>query len=205
MSSHPRTCRHVRALALVVVLAVALTACSIPADDDPRPIAQDALPEELASDSSEAVDISVGPTSASENVFVVRTDPETEEKRLTAFSVGMENIPDPDTKDLLDALLVLRPSTVDDSLSNAIPTEVQLGLRPDGTTAIIELTEEIDDVQGETQRLAFAQLVYTATELNTFDAVEFEREGEPLSVPTDDGTTAERVDRSDYAEFAPEE
>jgi hypothetical protein len=196
-----RSWPRLRAGALLTALAVG--ACGIPAEDEPRPIAQDALPEDLASDGSAEVDLSVAPTSASENVFVVRTDPVTEEKRLEGFLVDMRNIPDPDTKDLLDALLSLRPSTVDDSLSNAIPDEVTLRLDPDGTTAIIELSEEIDNAQGETQRLAFAQLVYTATELGAFDAVEFEREGEPLSVPTDDGTTAERVDRSDYEEFSP--
>lgn len=66
-------------------------------------------------------------------------------------------------------------------------------------TAIIDLPTGIFDVVvGRDQRLFFAQLVLTIGQLGGIGPVQFTLAGEPISVPSGDGSQAETVTVDDY-------
>lgn len=188
-----------RRLALLLVVAPALLgsgACGIPSDSAPKPIAQENVEDLEGAEAAVPTTVSPG---ADERIFLVRTIGE--DKQLAPFAVDVE---EPTPKRLLDALRAARDPQ-DTTLSNAVPEDLQLDLILDDSTAILSLSEEWDDIQADSQKFAAAQLLFTATELGTVDAVEFRtlEDDEALPVPIDDGTFAERVDRTDYAEIAP--
>lgn len=190
-------------LSVIVVLVLVLTGCGLPSDSEPRPIAQDAIPGGL--ESADSIVPATAPSGRTENVWVVQTV-ETEDGTTSRLApLPIETGEDPETMDLLNALLEADPAEINEALSTAIPDELRLDLKFDGRTAIILLGEEFENVEGEPQKLAFAQLVYTATQLGSVDAVEFRTlDGEEtIPVPTDDDSKV-RVDRDDFEQFAPE-
>ena len=70
-------------------------------------------------------------------------------------------------------------------------------------TAQVDLPRELTEVTGGNQLLAFAQLVWTLTEVRGVRSVEFVSGGAPVEVPTDSGLAAGAVDRDDYATVGP--
>lgn len=191
-----RCARSYRAL-LVGVVAL-LVSCGIPEDGEPEVIAQDQLPPLLQGTGQNSVVTTVA-TGVGESIFVIETDAETEEKRLHALEVTFDGPPNEEQM----ILSLLGERELSSSLSNAIPPPVRLeAFSPEGDLATITLSEEFGDVQGETLKLAVAQLVYTATELGDIDRVRFRVADEIIDVPAEN-TVKDVVTRDDYEEFAP--
>jgi hypothetical protein len=190
-----------RLAAAAVGILVMLSACGIPEDGEPEVIAQDQLPALLQGSGPDGVATTVA-TGVGESIFVIETDPDSEEKRLSPLEVIFNGAPTPEL--MIRSLLFERE--LSSSLSNAIPTNVRLDapVEIDGDLATITLSEEFADVQGETLQLAVAQLVYTATELGTVDRVRFRVADELIDVPAEN-TLKGVVTRGDYEEFAPRE
>ena len=61
----------------------------------------------------------------------------------------------------------------------------------------IDLTSEIDEITGDAQKLAFAQIVFTVLEFPQYERVAFSVEGEPINAPTD-GENLAVVTADDY-------
>ena len=80
---------------------------------------------------------------------------------------------------------------------------VAAGEGEDDATLTVAVTPAFTGVAGEDQVRAVAQVVWTATAFDGVDAVRFTADGEALEVPTDEGLTADPVDREDYASVAP--
>lgn len=103
-------------------------------------------------------------------------------------------------------------STVQSLVKGVTAEEAALGLRsaiPPGTTAprvevdgdvaTVDLGGAFDRVSDQERTVAFAQLVFTATETPGVTHVRFELNGRPIDVPTVDGRlTGEPVSRDDY-------
>ncbi|WP_138760221.1 GerMN domain-containing protein [Modestobacter altitudinis] len=81
-------------------------------------------------------------------------------------------------------------------------TEPTLTSLPDGTVQV-DLPRELTGLTGGNQLLAFAQLVWTLTDVPPVRAIRFTSVGAPVEVPTDSGLTGEPVDRADYASVGP--
>ncbi len=62
---------------------------------------------------------------------------------------------------------------------------------------MVDLTSEIFDVEGETQRAAFGQIVCTANALDGVHFVRFLVQGESREVQADSGATSEPVTCAD--------
>lgn len=186
-----------RTVYVVAGLAVLLAACSLPSDPEPRTIATDALPPELAQ-------VTMPPTTpppASEDnamVYVVRTSGD--EQRLHA-----QAIPDPGSIEGRVLALLSSDLGLETGLSTLIPDGVELeGIEVADGVATVSLSDEFGEAEGETQRLAVAQLVFTV-QLPPIDRVRFRIGDEIKPVPAQGESFAEVVDRGDYNDLRPPE
>jgi spore germination protein GerM len=75
---------------------------------------------------------------------------------------------------------------------------------PTDPLVTVQVGQQFLSLTGTDQLPAVAQVVWTVTELPGVDQVLFATDSGPLEVPTDDGLTAEPVQRGDYASLAPE-
>jgi spore germination protein GerM len=139
-------------------------------------------------------------------VWFLRTDGEGE-----SHLVPVERkVPPPATQSRLLEVLVQEPPTDperDDGISTAIPDGVTLDeepdLRSDGVL-IVKLSPDFYDLQGDTARNAFAQVVFTATSRPEVDMVQFERNGEVFRAVDGDGQSREVLSRESYKDLGPE-
>ena len=198
-------------VAVGAVAALAAAGCGVDTDDEPRIIP----PDEAATDDS----IDDSPTTSAEDVldprpgqvvevyFTQALDGETELVRAN------RTVPGPATEvELLNTLLEdpPGPSERQQGLITSIPETTQLTSPPqrqDGSVLNISLNYGIFEVEGEALRLAFGQIVCTATSLGTVQRVTFEVDG--VARPAVDGEGRETngpVDCADYDTLlAPEE
>lgn len=73
-----------------------------------------------------------------------------------------------------------------------------------GGVASVDLTAQFTVLDGPTQRLAIAQLVFTLTSRPGLGRVSFTLEGQPIDIPRGDGTLATgSVARDNYRELMP--
>jgi spore germination protein GerM len=113
--------------------------------------------------------------------------------------------------DVLAALEALFTAPPDDDerergLTTSIPEQATLRDVTDVGNGVVRvnLSEGFGNVTGQGQRVAYAQIVWTATELEGVSGVLFAIEGEPQSAITGAGTPKDDpVRRSDYADFRP--
>ena len=191
-------------LALPLVVALAATAaCGVQLDDEPRAIATDSLPYGLLEPSTTGGDTTSTaptplPTFQATSVFLVdNNDFLTEVRRQlpgevrVAAAVGS----------------LLTPPTeaeVNGGLRTAITSTITLRsvAGPVDGLVTIDLTAEATEGSPDIPRLAFAQLVHTATAVEGVDRVLFQVDGQAREVPTGEGqSTAEPLSRADYRQF----
>lgn len=183
---------------LVAVVFVAAS-CGVPTDRDPRAISEDSLPAALSSTSTTIV--VEDPLGIEVDLFLIGED-----GRLQAIQ---RPLPRP-----VETLLVLETliSTADDEtlqeqlLRSSIPSStVVAGLDVVDSILIIDFGPEgFAELEAEQQFQALAQIVYTATGLETVDGVLLRIEGELRPLPTDGEPTEgqQPVTRQDYASLA---
>ncbi|HKA83857.1 MAG TPA: GerMN domain-containing protein [Acidimicrobiales bacterium] len=184
--------RRVRTVVCSAALAVvALGAgCGIPTDDNPRAISRENVPDE-------AVDATTESTESQETVAVpISLVQSPEDPRLVDVErrVPVSNpSAGPDPAAVLETLLRAAPNARErsDGVTNLIPEDTRLASQPELArgTLVVDLTNEIFDVEGETQRAAFGQIVCTANKLDGVDSVRFLIQGEPREVQADSGAT----------------
>jgi spore germination protein GerM len=176
--------RDVRvALALGLVALLGAAGCGVDTDDEPRIIPQD----ESAADEP----IENSPTTSTEDVLAPRPGRRAQvyftqaRDGETTLVRANRTVPPPVTEvGLLTALLNDPPGPAEraDGLITSIPETTELAAPPerqDGGVLNIRLNESIFEVEGDALRLAFGQLVCTATSLDTVRRVTFEVDGVP--------------------------
>jgi germination protein M len=182
---------------LTIAVVLALAACGLPEDGEPRAIPEDDLPPELE---VEASTTSLPPGQSSPRILYF-VDNSGEQpvlqpvERPIPEGAGLQGV--------LDALLT-DPGT-EERITRVPPGVELLGVfldEEDGTLTV-DLSDEFGELEGEALQLAVAQVVLTATEFDEVQQVRFELEGEPTPVPTS-GRSQELVNRCDYAEFDPD-
>ena len=183
---------------LVGLLAGLLVGCGVPAEETPRDLAADNVQFDLLAPSSSSSTSTTAPASAGRTVevFLLRNE------RLAARDRQLASDREP-----ADVIATLLEGATDDErrigFGTAIPDGTELlGARLDGDILTLNLSEELNAVQGELQMIAIAQIVFTATELKTVAGVRFQIEGDAVQVPRGDGTaTSSPLRRSDYPEL----
>ncbi len=189
-----------RAVAVIAapVLLGGVVGCGVQLDDQPRKIATDAVPFDLLETSTTGVPSATTPlpTFQETSVFLVDNDDYLIEVRRQL----------PGEVRLAIGSLLTPPTEaeVNSGLSTDIAPSVSLrGISgPEDGLVTIDLTADGTERSPEISRLAFAQLVYTATGLQGVDRVLFQVDGQAREVPTGEGqSTAEPLSRIDYRQF----
>ena len=199
-----RTRRAWVALAIALVTLVALgTGCGIQPDTRPRSLAADEVPYGLLDE---------GPPLPSPSTSV----PPVDQVNVAVYFLLGERLqpapralPDPPTPGRVVNTLLEGPTDEEavSGLRTAInPTTQASVTRPTPEIVAVDLTPDFAAVPGLEQRLAIAQIVFTATGIKGVVGVRFSVGGAPIGVPLPDGTvTAEPVDRSAFPVLAPAE
>lgn len=185
--------RH--AAALVVAFA-ALAGCGLPEDQRPRVIAAEDAP--LTLDQNAAVESEPGPGTSIVELWLV------EGERLQPVDrVVQGRTPQAVIGALLQGVTDGDPPAV----TTAIPADTRLlSATFDGTTLVIDLGPAdagIFAIGGAEQKAAFAQLVFTALELEGVTGVRFRVDGQPVTAPTDTGAVSGPLTAADFVSLDP--
>jgi hypothetical protein len=187
-------------VALVLLALHGLVACGIPAQTGATRVDDKAVPGGLLeTPETTAVPETTArrPASVPARIYLIDGELLRGVRRTVADGTAMT---------LIDSLLVgPTDPEVDDGIRSALVSdEVVSSTELRGRTLAIDLRAEFADAPPTEQRLALAQLTFTATEDPLVNSVAFTLEGEPISVPRGDGTTSDGpVRRADYEALAP--
>jgi hypothetical protein len=190
----------------LIALVATVGGCGVPSQHTAKQIEPDQVPFGLL-DETPTTDQTVGstaPMTSQAVVFLVDGD---------HLAPVVRDVPGGDAPNLIDALLT---GPTSDESSNGLRSaladaDVVKSTELDGSTAVIDLAPGFPDTPPAEQRVALAQLTFTATEDPRVRAVSFTLDGDPISVPRSDGSSSDGagcawhgpVSRSDYATIAP--
>jgi spore germination protein GerM len=176
-----------RGLLLVVaaIAAASVAGCGVPLDESPQPITRPTLASERNTPTTVAR--SDGPEAG---VYFLSDD------RLVRVAYPVAD--EPTLGDALGFALSAPAEGADREVRTAIPPGTELrSVEVSNAIATIDLTDEMNDVQGQSQKEAFAQLVFTALEFDEVRGVRFRIDGKPIDAPTDQGNLSV-IDADDY-------
>jgi spore germination protein GerM len=191
-------------LLVVLALLAALGGCGLAEDGEPEAISPENVPPDLLDPVPQSTTTTRGPGEVPVPVYLV--DEVAGELVLVATTRTVQDPQSPGAR--VAALLAATPTEreVAEELTSYIPPDVKLldsEHDPDSRELVLDLSPEIFDVQQQALSNAFAQIVYTATELDTVTTVRFRVDGEPRNARDAEGGEQRVVDRSDYRELAP--
>ncbi len=187
-----------RRWSLALVLLFLLAACGVPTGDQAEPL-EDVpfgLLDPLASDPADAPASADGPA-----VQIYLIDPS------GLLLVPVERRLNEETATLSDVVgaLLTGPTSAErgQGLTTALIDRNAVGATDlVGGVASIDLTQQFTVLDGPTQRLAIAQMVFTLTARPGVGRVSFTLEGQPIDIPRGDGTLAQgSVSRDNYREL----
>jgi spore germination protein GerM len=195
-----------RAAVVLSLVTIAMTACGIPSEDQPRAIPDPALPEQVVEPRGETPSTTPIPgTSRMETIYFV-TGAESQE-RLWPAQVSIDGVTDPSQlpRRVIERLIRARPEEVNLAgvATNNLPSDVQVldaVMQPDG---VLDLNLTQPGIEGPRLRLAMAQLVFTATDLPNVNSVRLFINGNATSVPTPQGDVEGPVSPSNYPNLNP--
>jgi spore germination protein GerM len=195
---------RVLAVLLVLLLAAAAGGCGLSTNDEPETI-KDNVPPDLLDSEAATPEVAPGETETVKVWFL-----DTDDQGETRLVARERLVPRPATQvSVLESLIQDPPNDVERTLgmSTDIPDDVTLTDQPRQRTdgvLIVNLSDDFYDLQGETARNAFAQIVYTATELPGVGKVQFERDGEVFNAVDGEGQSrSDPLSRDSYRNLAP--
>jgi spore germination protein GerM len=195
-----RRARRVVALA-VAVAAIALSACGVSTDGQPRPIASDDVPFKLLDQPSTTT---TEPTSPSEMqaVTVYLLD----EKGVLRPSQRSIRVPVTAPKVLTTLLQPASGVEAAAGLSTALTADTKLrGLDgPVDGVLTVDLSSSVLNINGRRLIQALAQVVFTMSEVPNVEQILFEFDGRSREVPRGDGDLSSMpLTRQDYVALEP--
>ena len=180
-----------RALTSMIAAALVFAGCSIQPE---------ASPNDLPAERAEVFgDVETGDVAAGTNriYLLAPTDPE-EAPRIRSVQRDVPTTP----QSILSSLFAGPNATERDSLlDTAIPTDVELlsDPRPVGEVLTVDLNDGFGELTPDGLRLAVAQIVSTATDINGVESVQLRIDGEPRVWPLGNGELTDRpLTRFDY-------
>lgn len=186
----------------ITAATLLLASCGLSEDGDPHAIARGNLPPDLLDPNpTSSTTLPPGET-VPVTIYLLRETGEDTE--LVPVTRPVKDASDPGPR--ISALLSAQPTEEEAGLSNAIPPEVELLEAPLDTETgelTIDLSGEFSSIEGSELSKAFAQIVYTAAELEGVTSVRFRVDGEPRQAVDADGGQQRSVDIGDYRELAP--
>ena len=187
-----------------------------PADTDPEPADDADTDADAAEDNDDASDPEPGNDTDEPDVSKVRlyfiAPGGGNQGRAEPFLIAVEREL-PSTPQIAHAALralIEGPSdteqTLIDDVSSAVPDQTRLlGVTIDDRVATVDLTREFESGGGSFSMFArLAQVVYTVTQFPTVDAVQFQLDGQPVTVFSGEGIVLDApVSRDDYRDLLP--
>lgn len=193
----------IRALAGLLAAVLLLAGCGLAADDEPRAIAPDDLPADILDPGTSTSTTASGLTSPV-TVYLL-----TREGDTTRLAPVVREVEDPSRPgQRITALLAgVTEDEQDQGLVSSIPADtVLLGteLIDDRQELIVDLSGALFDIQARELANAFAQIVWTVTELDNVSQVRFRVDGEAYRAPNAEGVEQEgAVTKADYRALDP--
>jgi Sporulation and spore germination len=184
---------------VVAVCAALLAACGLPKDRNPREIAADKIPSGLIGPSTTTQADANVPGGSDVTLYFVdgaklRKVPRTAQRR--------------DVREVLDQLVQGLGDRDPLGITTAIPKDTKvIDTQFEGQNLVVTLSNEMLNVQSTEQRNAFAQLVYTASDLGVqgviFRVLDSSGNPEDVQPVTDSGTHGGALSKGDYLQEAP--
>ena len=180
-----------RAIISMAAAVLLITGCSIQPD---------AAPNDLPAERAEVFgEVTTGDEAAGTNriYLLAPTDPE-EAERLR--SVQRDVVPTTPFSVLSSLFAGPNSNERDILLDTAIPADIELlAARPVGQVLTVDLNDVFDELTPIGLRLAVAQIVSTATDINGVESVQLRIDGEPRVWPLGNGELTDRpLTRFDY-------
>jgi spore germination protein GerM len=179
--------------------------CGLQEQDHPQEIASADLPPDLvASTTTSSTTSTITPTTSTITIYYL-----VQQGGVTKLRGVPRDVADPRRpRDRLTALLAQpTPDEQAAGILSSIPADTLLldsEVVADRQELVVDLSRSLFDVQGQELRNAFAQIVFTATEIPGIRQVRFRVGGDDLRVPDEDGIEQPgAVGRSDYISLAP--
>jgi spore germination protein GerM len=193
------TRRSALVVTLVAVTALVLAACGVQDDRSPRELAAEDVPFDLLAPST-SVAASLPQSGVDTTIWFVDNDGQ--------LSLARRSLPPPvEVGAVLEALLEgVTEAEANNGLRSNITSDTELRdvTGPDDGLVTVDLSSNFLTVSREQQRLALAQIVFTATSLPNVDRVLFRFDGEQAEVPgAGDELTSEPLTRDDFSVFDP--
>lgn len=183
MVTAPASGHRWQRLGLSVVVAASTAACAIQPEASPRDIP---IEERGVFDAPATGDVAAG---TNRIYLLAPTDPD-DQQQLRSVLRDVSN----DPEELLRSLLSgPNDSEREEGLDTAIPPELELlSARTVGRVLAVDVNDAVNDLTPEGLRLAVAQLITTASELEGVQAVRLRIEGEDQVWPLGDGELTDR-------------
>jgi spore germination protein GerM len=189
------------------VAGVTAVSCGIPTDHSPRLLDRRDMPAALSRGTTTTQVHTTGGSLATK-IYLVRNTAGRSVLQPVTVEVSEKTTIVSQAEAALEALIAdqpaSRPATA--SLTNVIPSTLHiLGASLDGDVLELDLSHFDTSIVGGQQKLAFAEMVFTLTELNGIDAVKFSLAGQPAQAPVDSGasTAGAAIRRRDYRQLYP--
>jgi spore germination protein GerM len=167
---------------LLVGLLALVAGCGVPEDDSPQELSAEAVPFGLLTTPTTTTQpIEAIPPERQAELFFVNGEGEVE-------GVARE-VEDQSPEAIIASLLATDTQSLDPGLTSNIPPETTLldiSVEDEENVLNIDLSNQFDDITGDSYIAAVAQIVFTA-EAAGFDAVAFRVDGERIEVPDGDG------------------
>lgn len=205
--SSPGGRRAIRSLVpLLAALSLVLLAagCGLSANDEPQAIEAGDVPADLLNPNPPtSTTLSDLPTGFVTVYLIVQ------EGDTTRLSPVQRDVADPTSRGAAITALLEPTSSQEqeEGLSSSIPSDTVLldtTFVQDDRELVVNLSGALFDIQGKELANAFAQLVWTVTELDGVRQVRFKVDGEAYRAPNAEGIEQDgAVTRSDYGIVAP--
>lgn len=199
-----RGLRSARACLLLLALLVGVVGCGIAADDEPATIRAEDLPEDLLDPNPPTSTTLSDSTTTAVTVYLLVRSGTTTRLAPTEREVADSGRAGP----RIDALL--QPTSPEEQalgLISSIPSDTVLldtTLAETDGEVLVDLSGALFDVEGEELANAFAQIVWTVTEVPGVRQVRFRVDGETRRAPNAEGVEQDgAVTRADYTALAP--
>jgi spore germination protein GerM len=204
--SRPRGARGAATLVALVLCVLGQAGCGLSTNDEPEPLSSENVPDELEG----ATPGQPLPPVAGEGqeVWFLQSDAD---GAWFLLPIGRQVESPAGARQLLEALIGQPPDP--EERSRGIATFVREDARVVGdpqrsgdSLLVVNLSESFYEMQGESSRYAFAQVVFTATGIDGIEQVRFQNEGRNFEVVDGEGRSRSRpVTRADYDNLWSEE
>lgn len=187
-----------RVVATTLSALLCTVACGVSTDDQATPIDMSGEPALLATSTTTSIPDSTGVQTL---VYFLQTD----EARLVAST--RQVAPERTIRTAIEALLAgTTEEESDDDIRTQIPDDTELlGANEVGDVLVLNFNEAFLEGEATSQNQAFAQIVYTVSDIEPGAKVEFRVLGEPKPVLIDNGESVQRcVTRDDFARLGPD-